>query len=341
MYLLTGLMMYLMKEPAMELIYEGEGERLDIWLARALDGYSRTNIQKIIARGDVLVNGAPAAKKHMTKAGDRVQIEAPLDAPPDTPSDLAGQDISLNIIYEDSHIIIVDKPSGMVVHPGNGNRSGTLANALAHHCAGNLSDVNGAQRPGIVHRLDKDTSGLIVAAKTNEAHFKLANAFKERRVRKIYNAIVCGHVEHDRGRIDMPIGRHATDRKRMAVVADRGRHAVTLFKVVERLPCALTWLELNLLTGRTHQIRVHLAHIGHPVVGDPVYGTARDPVHGAASDPIGQQLPAGQQLPKGQQLPVGQFLHSTILEFDHPISGERIRATSPLPGYFPINTNKY
>ena len=325
-----------------ELVCDGGGGRLDAWLAGRLEAYSRSHIQKLIDGGFVTVNGVVQIKKYALRTGDAVAIDvprapAPGAAPFETaPHGAAAQDIALNIIYEDDYIIIVDKPKGMVVHPGNGNPDGTLANALAYHCAGALSDVNGLYRPGIVHRLDKDTSGLIAAAKTNAAHYKLAAEFKERRVRKIYNAIVRGRVANDTGRIEMPIGRHKTDRKRMSALQEGGREATTLFKVVKRLPGDYTWLELELLTGRTHQIRVHLAQIGHPVAGDPLYGkpSGGKPSDGKPFD--GKNKYAAYEAPGGAVLPEGQLLHSSYLEFAHPATGERVKFTSPLPYYFPV-----
>jgi 23S rRNA pseudouridine1911/1915/1917 synthase len=236
---------------------------------------------------------------------------------------IPGQDIALDIVFEDESIIVLNKPAGLVVHPACGNRDGTLVNALLFHRAGSLSDINGVIRPGIVHRLDKDTSGLLVAAKTNAAHQKLAADFKSRGVRKISNAIVCGHVGPDNGRVELPIGRHGGDRKKMAVLDEGGRDATTLFHVKKRLPGPATWLEVEILTGSTHQIRVHLAHIGHPVVGDPVYG-------GKSNTPARRQDES--QLPAPVQN--GQLFHSTVLEFSHPATGERLRFVSSLPDCF-------
>jgi len=323
----------------MRIVSEDEGGlRLDIWLTGKLDGFSRSGVQKMIADGLVQVNGARPDKKHIVKKGDAVNVDFDFGddeagdrahAPTTEPADVIGQAIDLDILYEDEFIIVVDKPRGMVTHPGNGNRDGTLANALAYRFADTLSDAGGARRPGIVHRLDKDTSGLLVAAKTNEAHFKLAAQFKDRSVKKVYNAIVCGNVEHNLGKIEMPIGRHAVERKRMAVRPDGGRAAVTFFKVIARFPCGYTWLELEIPTGRTHQIRVHLARIGHPVAGDRLYGRGE----GALSCPgIEACQPDICGLAKP---PDGQLLHATALEFKHPITGENMKFTGRLPDYFP------
>jgi len=322
----------------MELVCEDGGGRIDVWLAGGLEGYSRSDIQKRIDGGYVSVNGVTAIKSYKVKNGDRIQMKIPEPEP----AGITAQDINLDILYEDAYIIVVDKPRGMVVHPGNGNRDNTLANALAYHCAEGLSDINGAVRPGIVHRLDKDTSGLIVAAKTNGAHYKLAAEFKERRVRKVYNAIVLGHVDRDSGRIEMPVGRHAADRTRMAVQSG-GRSAVTLFKVVKRLPCRYSWLELEILTGRTHQIRVHLARIGHPVAGDPVYGRGKMknvcPLEPEPFNAEGGGYDGCRARTRGRGCPLtadynGQLLHSTVLEFTHPATGARLSFTSALPVYF-------
>ena len=309
----------------------GAGERLDVWLAGKLEGCTRSHIQKLISDGRAFVNGGKAAKNYRVKTGDVIFLERPRPEP----DGVAGQDIKLNVVYEDDHIIAVDKPRGMVVHPGAGNRDGTLANALAFHCGGALSGAGGPARPGIVHRLDKDTSGLIVAAKTDAAHHILAAGFRERKVRKVYNAIVRGSVGENAGRIEMPIGRHRTDRQRMAVRADGGRAAVTLFKVILRMPCGCTWLELDIPTGRTHQIRVHLAQIGFPVAGDPVYGRGNQPVICPGKAACGLSFPFSDGLCPLLGPAAGQMLHSTVLEFDHPANGERLILKSALPAYFP------
>jgi len=330
-------------ESQIKLICGDSGERIDVWLAGKIDGVTRSGVQKLITGGSVTVNGTRPAKNYIVKSGDRITFEPP----PPEPSGVAGQPITLNIVYEDDYIIAVDKPRGMVVHPGSGNRDGTLANALAFHCSGSLSDAGGAARPGIVHRLDKDTSGLIVAAKTNEAHYKLAAEFKERRVIKIYNAIVYGNVEQSPGRIEMPIGRHRTDRQRMAVAAEGGREAVTLFKAIMRLPCGCTWLELEIPTGRTHQIRVHLAEIGFPVVGDPVYGRPKSRVKCAGRDICHLKFRAATaSVPTLPECPLlspcnAQLLHSTRIEFTHPITGEHMKLSCDLPPYFPVPERVY
>ena len=287
------------------------GGRLDSWLTAQDSGFTRSRIQNLIEEGLVLVNGNLSDKKSKVKQGDRVTVQIPepriLEA--------VAEDIPLTICYEDDDIIVVDKPRGMVVHPAQGNYTGTLVNALLSHCAGHLSDINGVIRPGIVHRLDKDTSGLIVAAKNNDAHIKLSEAFQHRRVRKIYNAIVVGGDLPERGRIDLPIGRHPTDRKKMAVRESGGRDSVSLFQVVDRFDGRFTWLEVEILTGRTHQIRVHTAYIGHPVLGDTVYGKT---LKKSAADLDAET----------------QILHATQLHLTHPRTGEMMVFQSPLPEYF-------
>jgi 23S rRNA pseudouridine1911/1915/1917 synthase len=299
------------------------GERIDAWLSARVGGLSRSHAQKLLSEGAVFVNGAPARKSYRTRRGDDIA----LDVPPPRRLDAKAQDIPLCVVYEDAFVIVVDKPQGMVVHPAAGNADSTLVNALLWHCGGQLSDINGVVRPGIVHRLDKDTSGLIVAAKTNEAHQRLAADFRERRVRKLYNAIVVGHVEHASGRIDLPIGRHRTERKKMAVLEAGGRRAVTLFRTVRRLDGPLTWLEAEILTGRTHQIRAHFSHIGHPVLGDALYGGAPGRREPAAAEARPEAL-------QRRREPGGQYLHASRLGFAHPITGEAMAFESPLPERF-------
>ena len=285
------------------------GERLDVWLRRKTSGLSRSHIQRMIDAGDVQINGkSKISASYKMKVGDRALIADTVPLKLD--ETVVKEDIALRILYEDEHIIAIDKPKGMTVHPAAGVNSGTLVNALLWHCEGRLSDINGVIRPGIVHRLDRDTSGVIVAAKSNVAHLALSKAFSERRVKKEYNAIVCGVVKNNLGKIDLPIGRDVTNRKKMAVVKLGGRQAVTLFEVVERFN-GYTWLKIDLLTGRTHQIRVHLAYIGHPVAGDYIYGSGQKKL-----------------------IDCGQLLHSTVIELNHPVTGELMRFESPPPEYF-------
>jgi 23S rRNA pseudouridine1911/1915/1917 synthase len=285
--------------------------RIDIWLAKKTEGLSRSRIQKLIGSGAVYVNEKQEVSvSFKLKPGDRVITTY---VPTQTSDHAAAvkEEIKLIVLYEDQHIIAVDKPKGMTVHPAAGVRSGTLVNALLWHCEHSLSDIGGALRPGIVHRLDKDTSGVIVAAKTNKAHLALSKAFSERGVIKEYNTIVCGNIKNDFGKIDLPIGRDPNNRKKMAVVSRGGRQALTLFEVLERFG-SHTWLKIDLKTGRTHQIRVHMAYIGYPVAGDGVYGSSG----------------------RKQHWDCGQILHSSAIEFDHPVTGERLRIESPLPEYF-------
>ncbi|MCL2163012.1 MAG: RluA family pseudouridine synthase [Oscillospiraceae bacterium] len=284
------------------------GERLDIWLREKMPDFTRSYFQRLAGSGVILVNEKPAAASKSLKAGDRVYV--PDIKPISLEESVAKEEIHLSVLYEDEHIIAVDKPKGMTVHPAAGVLSGTLVNALLWRCEGELSDINGVVRPGIVHRLDRDTSGVILAAKSNRAHIELSKSFKNRDVKKEYNAIVCGNVKNDLGRIDLPIGRDPNDRKRMSVVRQGGRQAVTLFEVVERFG-GFTWLKIDLITGRTHQIRAHMAFIGHPVAGDALYGSKQKAFRN-----------------------YGQILHSTAIEFKHPVTGCQLRIESPLPEYY-------
>jgi 23S rRNA pseudouridine1911/1915/1917 synthase len=307
------------------------GLRLDRVLAARSEaeawGLSRTRLQQLIRDGEVEIDGAgvrdPGAK---TKAGAHVRVVVP----PPQKSAIAGEDIPLSIVFEDRHLLVIDKPAGLVVHPGAGNRSGTLVNALLAHCKGELSGIGGVERPGIVHRLDKNTSGLLVVAKTDAAHRGLAKLFADRGrtlpFLREYNALVWGSPDRAAGVIDAPLGRAAADREKMAVVpAERGRAARTHWRVLERYgPVAKPVLSLvacRLETGRTHQIRVHMAHIGRPIVGDMVYA-------------MGFKSKAA-QLPDEARDAVShlrrQALHAALLAFDHPITGEALRFESPWP----------
>jgi 23S rRNA pseudouridine1911/1915/1917 synthase len=278
------------------------GSRLDVYLTVEAQGLSRSYIQRLLEDGMVTVNGKETRAGYRIKTGDAVVLSVP--GPEGL--NLAPEAIPLDIYYEDSDVLVVNKPRGMVVHPAEGNYGGTLVNALLYHCR-DLSGINGVLRPGIVHRLDKDTSGLLVVAKNDEAHHNLAAQLKERRVTRRYLALVHGRVKEDSGVIDAPVGRDPRDRQRMAVTARNSREAVTRYKVLER-PGDYTLLELKLETGRTHQIRVHLAFIGHPVAGDPKYGPHR-PHFGLA----------------------GQFLHAAVLGFNHPRTGAYLEFSAPLP----------
>ena len=293
-----------MDGPPVELRVEevDEGKRLDVYVGGQL-ALSRSAAQRLIDEGRTLVGGERTKAGRRVRAGDVVTVTAPEPEP----LDVAPEDLPLDILYEDQDIIVVNKPRGLVVHPAAGNWTGTLVNALLAHCR-DLSGIGGKIRPGIVHRLDKDTSGVIVAAKNDAAHLALARDLKERAVEKTYLAIVHGVPREDKGTIDAPIGRHPTHRKKMAVLPEgQGRPAVTHYEVVERLP-GYALLSVHPITGRTHQIRVHLAHIGHPVVGDPVYGRRKAP-GGIA----------------------GQALHAVSLSLHHPRTGERMCFAAPLP----------
>lgn len=278
------------------------GQRLDVFLAGESPELSRSHIQKLVAGGMVEVNGTPAKASCRLRAGDSVVLRVP----PPVELVVDPEPISLDVYYEDSDLIVVNKPRGMVVHPAEGNYTGTLVNALLYHCR-DLSGINGVMRPGIVHRLDKDTSGLLMAAKNDTAHLDLARQLGERKVDRRYLSLVHGVVKNDRGVVEAPIGRHPKDRQRMAVVAAGGKPALTHYRVLERHR-DLTYLELRLETGRTHQIRVHLAWLGHPVVGDPKYGPG-----------------------KNRFDLEGQFLHAGVLGFVHPRSGEKLTFEAPLP----------
>ncbi|MDY3740367.1 MAG: RluA family pseudouridine synthase [Selenomonadaceae bacterium] len=280
------------------------GERLDVFLTEQNQDFSRSHVQKLIADGKVMVNGQQRKANFKLTAGDEITLEIPEAVE----AEILPEDIPLDILYEDKDIIVINKARGMVVHPAAGVFSGTLVNALMHHCT-DLSGINGELRPGIVHRLDKDTSGVMVAAKSDKAHLSLAQQIKDKTAHRIYQAIVYGNIKEEAGIIKGDIGRHPVDRKKMAIVQD-GKSAVTHFKVLERFG-EYTLVECALETGRTHQIRVHMTHIGHPLVGDPKYGT-----NGKRKDNFSIQ---------------GQALHSMSLELDHPVTGERMTFNTELP----------
>lgn len=284
-----------------------EGKRLDVYIAGRL-ALSRSTAQRLIDEGRALVGGERAKAARRVRAGDVVTVSVPEPEP----LDVVPEDLPLDVLYEDRDIIVVNKPRGLVVHPAAGNWSGTLVNALLAHC-NDLSGIGGKIRPGIVHRLDKDTSGVIVAAKNDATHLALARDLKERAVEKTYLAIVHGVPREKRGTIDAPIGRHPIHRKKMAVVPEgQGRTAVTDYEVLEDLG-RYALLKVHPVTGRTHQIRVHLAHIGHPIVGDPVYGGRRGRTAAGVADISGQAL------------------HAASVSFNHPRTGERMRFSAPLP----------
>ena len=284
-----------------------ESIRLDALVSKEC-GITRSAAAKLIDEGSVTVSGKGASKSLKPKVGDSVVVTLP----PLRDCEAQPQDIPVDIVYEDDDLLVVNKPRGMVVHPAPGNPDGTLVNALLHHCKGSLSGINGVIRPGIVHRIDKDTSGLLMVAKNDEAHISLAAQIKEHSFTRVYNAIVSGNIKDDCGTVDLPIGRHPKDRKKMAVTEKNSRNAVTHFTVLERFS-DFTLLELRLETGRTHQIRVHMSHKGHAVLGDPLYA------------PNGGKNKFGL---------LGQCLHAKTVGFVHPKTGEYIEKTSELPEYF-------
>lgn len=289
----------------LEFIYEGEIVRADVLVSERLE-ISRSAAAALIEDGNLVVDGRSAAKNYKVKSGGSVRITVP-DA---KPSEAAAQEIPLNIVYEDQDLLVVNKPKGMVVHPAPGNPSGTLVNALLAHCGDSLSGIGGVLRPGIVHRIDKDTSGLLIVAKNDLAHAGLAKQIKEHSFSRCYEAVVYGNLKQDSGTVDAPIGRHPIKRKQMAVTDKGSRAAVTHYRVIRRYE-GFTHVRLQLETGRTHQIRVHMAYIGHPVAGDPVYGPKRVIT---ATD--------------------GQCLHAKMIGFVHPITGEYLEFESELPDYF-------
>ena len=284
---------------------ESKNQRLDAFLASSLDGLTRSQATQLIESGEVAVNGRAVSKSYKLAGGEDIAVTLPEPEPVEA----VPQDIPLDVVYEDADVIVVNKPSGMVVHPAPGHPDGTLVNALLYHCAGTLSGVGGALRPGIVHRLDRDTSGLIIAAKNDAAHQYLSAQLADHTLARTYECIVVGKLREDRGTVDAPIARHPTDRKRMAVVAG-GREAVTHWEVIARYP-GYTHVRCRLETGRTHQIRVHMAYIGHPILGDTVYGAKKE-VPGLT----------------------GQCLHAVGLRFLHPRTHEVVELFCPLPEEF-------
>ncbi len=284
---------------------EQEGQRLDKVLPEQTR-LSRSALQTLCENGGVLVNGRPAGKKQLLRAGDRVE----LSLPEPVELEVLPEEIPLDILYEDGWLLVVNKPKGMVVHPAPGNYTGTLVNALLWHCKGSLSGINGVIRPGIVHRIDKDTSGLLIVAKNDEAHRGLAEQIRAHSFTREYEAIVHGHFKEPSFTIDAPIGRSSSDRKKMCVTQRNARNAVTHVEVLGEYP-GFSHIKCRLETGRTHQIRVHLAHLGHPVLGDLVYGPKKPALDTA-----------------------GQCLHARTIGFVHPGTGEELSFTSPLPAYF-------
>ena len=286
---------------------EDEGQRIDSYISKIDDDLSRVAVQRLIEEEKILLNGKKVKPSYKVVENDKIEVEE--EKPKEV--ELKAQELPLEILYEDNDIIVVNKPKGMVVHPGNGNPDGTLVNALMAHCKDSLSGIGGEIRPGIVHRLDKDTSGVIIAAKNDKAHITLSNQIKNHEVKKTYIALVRGIVKENHATINMPIGRSKKDRKKMAVEKD-GKEAITHFKVLKRFPeDNVTLLEINIETGRTHQIRVHLSHIGYPIIGDEVYSNG-----------------------KNKWGIKGQALHAKSLEFKHPITGKEMKIEAKLPEYF-------
>ena len=285
---------------------ETAGDRIDKFLAEQYENLSRSFLQKLLKSGEVMVDGRPVKASYKVAEGDLISFEVPEAVEPE----IVPEDIPLDILYEDHDVILVNKPKGMVVHPAAGHYTGTLVNALMFHCKEDLSGINGVLRPGIVHRIDKDTTGALLVCKNDTAHRDLAEQLKCHSIRRRYRAVVQGNLKDDEGTIEGPIGRHPTDRKKMAINHKNGKDAVTHYKVLERFGQA-TYVECRLETGRTHQIRVHMASIGHPLLGDTVYGSSRNPYHLE-----------------------GQALHAMILGFVHPRTDEYMEFTAPLPEYF-------
>ncbi len=284
-----------------------EGERIDRYLSDTFEDRSRSYIQKLIKDNFVIVNQKPVKASYRLLLGDQVEITLPEVKEPD----IVPENIPLDILYEDADVIIVNKPKQMVVHPSFGHYSGTLVNALMYHCGRGLSGINGMMRPGIVHRIDMDTTGSLVVCKNDMAHQSLAEQLKEHTIRRVYVAIVHGNVKEDDGTVDIPIGRHPIERKKMSTHTKSGKRAVTHYRVLRRFG-EYTYIQCILETGRTHQIRVHMAHIGHPLLGDEVYGPRRCPFSGLQ----------------------GQTLHARTLGFIHPGTGEYLEVDAPLPKYF-------
>lgn len=288
-----------------KLVADLENMRLDAYLSSKKENISRTNIQRLIEEGNILVNGQKKKISYKVQMGDNIEINIPEAKEPH----IKAENIPVEIVYEDKDIIVVNKPKGMVVHPANGNPDGTLVNAIMNICKDSLSGIGGEIRPGIVHRLDKDTSGLLIVAKNDLAHINMSRQIKDRKVKKIYIALVKGNINENEATINMPIGRSTKDRKKMAVRKE-GKEAITHFKVLKRYG-DYTLLKLKIDTGRTHQIRVHLAEIGHPVVGDMVYSKGKNE--------FGVE---------------GQMLHAQSLDFKHPITGKEMHLEANLPEYF-------
>jgi len=290
----------------LQLNKEDAGSRIDAWLASHLEDMTRSAAQRLVEEGSVTVNGKTVAKNYKLSGSETIEVKLP----DPEPVDVVPQNIPLDIVFEDSDVIVVNKPKGLVVHPAPGHPDGTLVNALLYHCGDSLSGIGGELRPGIVHRIDRDTSGLIIAAKNDAAHLALAAQLQDHSLARTYLAVAVGGFREDEGTVDAPIGRHPVDRKKMTIDRKSGREAVTHWSVLERYS-GYTLLECRLETGRTHQIRVHMASIGHPLLGDVVYG-AKKPYPGLA----------------------GQCLHARKLKFVHPATKEPVEVECPLPDWF-------
>ena len=282
------------------------GERVDVFLSRSIENMTRSAAAKLLEEGAVLLCGKPVKKNYKMSVGDELEVTLPEPEPVEA----VPQNIPLDVVYEDEDVIVVNKPVGMVVHPAAGHPDGTLVNALLYHCGNSLSGINGQLRPGIVHRIDRDTSGLIISAKNDMAHQKLADQLQDHSLYREYEAVCVGNLKEDCGTVNAPIGRHPVDRKKMAIDHKNGRDAVTHYTVLARYP-GFTHIQCRLETGRTHQIRVHMASTGHPLLGDIVYGSKK-PYPGLA----------------------GQCLHARKLSFVHPRSGQRMTVECPLPDWF-------
>lgn len=301
-----------MEEFSFTINIEDDNKRIDTFLSENLQDISRSRIQKLIEEEKILVNNKKINKNYKLKVNDEISVS--IEEPKEI--DILPEDIPLDIVYEDDDVILINKPQDMVVHPANGHYSHTLVNALMYHCKDNLSGINGVMRPGIVHRIDKDTSGILIVAKNDKAHQSLASQLENHSMTRVYYAIVYNNLKEDKGTIDAPIGRHPIDRKKMAVTEKNSKRAVTHYEVIKRFK-KFTFIKLKLETGRTHQIRVHMAYIGNPLLGDTIYGKQKQPY----------KL-------------LGQVLHAKVLGFIHPTTKKYMEFETPLPKYFEALLNK-
>lgn len=295
------------------LVEEDDGLRIDRYLSDCMEDLSRSYLQKLLKDGGISVNGAAVKSNYKVSCGDRILLDIPEAVEPD----IEAEPMELSILYEDPDILLIDKPKGMVVHPAAGHYTGTLVNGLMDHCRGELSGINGVMRPGIVHRIDMDTTGVLIVCKNDKAHSSVAEQLKAHSITRKYYAVVHGVLKDEQGTIHAPIGRHPTDRKKMSINEKNGKDAVTHYRVLRRFR-RFTYVECQLETGRTHQIRVHMASIGHPLLGDKVYGPAKCPFSGLQ----------------------GQTLHAGVLGIIHPTTGEYMEFQAPLPEYFEMLLKK-